>query len=579
MRTQIAALLRSHLATRLAMTSILLSSSNFPHSGFKLKKTAFLGTSKSRSVDVLDQTGVGCSWCLRVTLIKEVLDVTSLFSMRPFFLGQALAMFLCVSLVCAEESQKATKPASTIRADLNVYTPGFVPMGFGEPVKVARELADVWETRHPGAKIQFQLQIATGTGEGEWLKTQLLGGIAPEIVHLNAEFAWLETDKGWFVPLDPYLEKPNPYIPGNKRWLDAFRNQAMVGAKRAPDGQLYCIPLDIVETGLFYNKTLLRAHGIEELPKTWVEMEILLATLQDAGLTPMTAPGNLASNWGLDILFEFIYHDILPDLDMVPSRPDAEGYLGHYLDANEAAFLFSKGFFTRRDPRWRETNRLLRQWRGYWAKELKRTDPYRLFLTGKLAFLWESSAFCRRMLTDPYVDFEWGIAYFPPLTQATSPYGSGTPATVIGGAAIQLHVTNSVLLNDNLEECIDFLMYLSAPQNIERMASEALVFIPNVVGAKMDPRLSPFVDIFQRPYCAMKWLESLDGKYKNYWRRMLDFYLNDGVDLEGYLVMLEENFSAWSQRHAGEAAWDFTDMEATWKTREARLIKELDPVR
>ena len=178
---------------------------------------------------------------------------------------------------------------------------------------------------------------------------------------------------------------------------------------------------------------------------------------------------------------------------------------------------------------------------------------------------------------DPYIDFEWDVAYIPTITKETSPYGSGLPATVIGGAAVQLHVTNSAWINDTLEDCIDFLMYLSAPQSIERLASEALVFIPNVKGARMDERLAPFREIFQRRYCAIKWLESMDGKYKKYWRRMLDFYLNDGVELEGFLAMLEENFDAWVRSHAGDAGWDFGPMNQPWQEREATLIRELQP--
>jgi hypothetical protein len=31
--------------------------------------------------------------------------------------------------------------------------------------------------------------------------------------------------------------------------------------------------------------------------------------------------------------------------------------------------------------------------------------------------------------------------------------------------------------------------------------------------------------------------------------------------------------------HEGDAAWDFTAMEATWETRKEVLLRELDPVR
>ncbi len=489
-----------------------------------------------------------------------------------------LTLATCRSGDGASDPQAARtgRNGSVLRVDLNVYTPGTIPQGIGEPVKIARELADEWEAAHPGKRIKYQQLINTGTSEGEWLKTQLIGGVAPEIMSLNAEVVWPDVDKGWFVPLDEHLERPNPYVPGNERWIDIFTNQALVGAKRAPDGKLYCIPIDIVETGLFYNKDLLTKAGVTEMPETWQGMLDMLDKVQAAGVTPMTADGNLASDWGQDIIFEMLYHDILPDMDLIPSRPDAEGYLGHYLDPSEAGFLYTKGFFTPHDPRWREMNRLIKEWRRRWAKELKNSDPIRLFLTQRLAVYWSGSWFIRRMATDPYVDFKWGISYIPTITEKTSPYASGTPATVIGGAAVQLHVSNSALIKDNLEDCIDYLMFISAPQNIERLASEALVYIPNINGAKMDERLEAFAEIFQRRYCAIKWLESMDGEYKKFWRRMLDYYLNDGVDLDGFLEMLDENLAAWVENHREDEGWDFSSMESVWQQRKDRLLRELD---
>lgn len=481
-------------------------------------------------------------------------------------------------LSTAEEEEQPEDPKA-IRVDLALYTPGTIPQGIGDPVRAALDVAREWEKLHPGKHIRYQAGISTGTSEGEWLKTQLLSGIAPEIINQNAEIAWPDTDKGWFIPLDEYLDRPNPYIPGNAHWIDSFMNQALVQAKRAPDGKLYCISLDIVETGMFYNKRLLSKAGVEKMPETWDEMLDAMRKLQETGVTPMTADFNLASDWGQDIIFEMLYHDIMPVLDITPSRADAEQYLGHYLDANEAGFLFTKGFFTRRDPRWREMNRLLREWRTYWAKELKNSDPVRLFLTERIAVYWSGSWFIRRIVTDPYVNFEWGVAYIPLMTKETSRFAAGTPATVIGGAAIQLHVTNSARLNGHLDDCIDYLMYLCAPQNLERLTSEALVFIPNVKGAKMDERLAPFNEIFRRQYCAIKWLDSMDGEYKKLWRRMLDYYLNDGVDLDGFLEMLEENFAGWVASHREDPAWDFAPMEAVWREREAALLRELEPAR
>jgi len=465
-----------------------------------------------------------------------------------------------------------------IRVDLNQYTPGTIPGGIGDPVMEARNVADEWEKLHPGRRIKYQLMINTGTTEGEWLKTQLIGGIAPEIVTMNTEVAWQAIDKDWFIPLDEYLERPNPYIPGNQRWIDSFSNRALFNSKRAPNGKLYCITLDTVETGWFYNMTLLRRLGITELPETWEEMEAVFRVIQDAKVTPMTSQWNLASDWGQDIVFEMVYHDLLPRLDPIPSPPDIKDYQAYFLDPQEGGFLFTKGFFSSRDPRWREVHRIMKDWRQYWARELKFTDPLRLFLTGRLAVLWDGSWTIRRLAKDPYVDFEWTVGYVPSLTPESCRFASGSPATLIGGAAMQVHITNSARLNGLLDDCVDFLMFISAPQHIQRIANEALLFMPNVQGAKMDERLQPFAEIFKRKCCAIQWMEAMDPEYKKVWRRWLDYYLNDGFGLDEYLKVLDENFAAWVKYHEGDAAWDFSAMETNWQARKEELLLELDPL-
>ena len=60
---------------------------------------------------------------------------------------------------------------------------------------------------------------------------------------------------------------------------------------------------------------------------------------------------------------------------------------------------------------------------------------------------------------------------------------------------------------------------------------------------------------------------------------MLDYYLNGGVELDEFLVMLENNFAEWVEAHRGEPGWDFGPLEAAWKQKEADLVRELEPAR
>jgi raffinose/stachyose/melibiose transport system substrate-binding protein len=483
-----------------------------------------------------------------------------------------MGILLLLLLACTGH-ERATDPKSrknNIYITLGMYTPG-IKLAFSEPLSAAREVADRYSRLHPDINIKFVHQVAiSGAQEGDWLKTQLIGGIAPDIIHQNAEVSWPDVDKGWYLPLDPYLEQPNPYIPGNKRWMDSFINQPMMNAKRAGDGKLYCISVDVVETAIYYNKTLFDSLGLTP-PETWAEFEHLQQRLLEAGVTPMTSQLNLAADWGQDVIFDMLYHDIIANLDVEPSRESQKEYMTHYLTVKELAFLFEKGFFTRQDPRWVETHRLVKKWRRFWNQELKTSDPARLFLTQRVAMVWDGSWMTRRLLLDPYLDFEWGIFYIPAITQKTSPFATGVEASVIGGASLQLHVTNSATHFDHVEEVIDFLMFLTAPDQFESMVNEAMLFIPNIHGVEMLKELKPIRDIFTRRYCAVKWLESFDSRYKSDWKRHLDLFLNDGMTLDQYLAKLESIFQAFFEHKKQHQNWDMSSYETIWKQQAVSL--------
>jgi len=65
---------------------------------------------------------------------------------------------------------------------------------------------------------------------------------------VNVEDVWVDVQKNWYVPLDQFLEAPNPFIaekgdpsqPGAKQWWDMFKYQAISRGKAAPDRLNYC---------------------------------------------------------------------------------------------------------------------------------------------------------------------------------------------------------------------------------------------------------------------------------------------------------------------------------------------------
>ena len=53
--------------------------------------------------------------------------------------------------------------------------------------------------------------------------------------------------------MKPYLEKPNPYVPGNTSWLSLF-SPSTVPYMTSPNGDIDIILGSDVETGMFYSR-------------------------------------------------------------------------------------------------------------------------------------------------------------------------------------------------------------------------------------------------------------------------------------------------------------------------------------
>ncbi|MDZ7337630.1 MAG: ABC transporter substrate-binding protein [candidate division KSB1 bacterium] len=455
------------------------------------------------------------------------------------------------------------------------YRPGARPQAVGPPLRAFRQVADEYERLHPDVSIEFLTQLMLlGGSEGEWVRTQLLGGVAPEIVQLNTEAVWpdIEQNKGWWIALDPYLDMPNPYVPGNQHWRDLFINRPLTEAKRAPDKKLYCIVYDLVETGIFYNQDIFDSLSLVP-PSTWQEFIQLQEKLAAAGYVPLLISPLMHHDWAQDLIFDQCYFELLDVIDYKKASPLEEEYYQGYLLPEELCWLMKKGWFAPDNPRFAEIWRLLRQWRTFWQKDLTNTDGVRLFVTQKAAMFWNASWFVRRLLLDPLVTFRWGVFYPPPISKAESPYCCGAEQCVIGGAGMQFHVTRRAVDDGELDLVVDFLMFLTTPENNARIVNEAGLFVPNIRGAPLPPMLTPFAEIIKRRYCTTKWNYSLGHRFTDHHQRMIHLFLEDGITLEGLMREMGRYFRETADRLIAENGWPEPEGLPTWSPEvEAQLL-------
>jgi raffinose/stachyose/melibiose transport system substrate-binding protein len=519
-----------------------------------------------------------------LAMIKHVLLVLILAASawalwpRPGDAPTALRLSL-PQRAAADEPRVAAKHVIRV-APGALYLPGSMPMNVGEPLEGLAKVARDFEALHPDTRIEF----VDAPGAREWLVTQLMSGEAPDILMVNVEDVWQDVQKGWYIPLDEFLERPNPFVgegePGSVEWWDVFKYQAVTRGKYAPDGKMYCITLDMVETGIIYNRDIFRKLGLEP-PDDWEEFLRLQRTLHEAQYIPLLVNIRSIADWGVDLIFDQLYYDLLPLIDLVQD-PRREEYMQGYLDADEIAFLHSKGFFTADDPRYVEMWRLIREWRPYMPANLQSADLLRLFITQRGAMFWTASPIVNRLSRGADVEFDWGIFYLPRIPSLHSPLSGGHEMCVIGGAAMQYVVTNSAIrdtrdaaTSERLERTIAFLQFLTTPKQADRVVNELLCFLPNIVGVDPHPELMPFHEILQRRYTTTKWFYTFDLKFNEIMERMLFLYMDGGIDEAGFLDWMQRNTASAVQTLQRRQQIDLEPLEQEWERR-SHLVAEME---
>lgn len=467
------------------------------------------------------------------------------------------------------------------------YLPDTHPYGIGKPLQGLKQVIAAFEARYPDTRIE----VLTVPSVREYLVTQLSSGQAPDILNVNVENVWMDVQKGWYVPLDPFLEKPNPFVveqgdpekPGYRQWWDMFRYQAISRGKAAPDGYNYCLTFDMIETGIYYNRTLFDQLGLA-VPGDWESfieaMEKIKRhrTPDGSSVVPLLMNIGAFNDWTTDLFFDQLYYDLLPGIDLY-ADPTREPYLQGYLDWDELAFLRGRGFFGAGDKRYRQVWEQMRRLKNYTNQNLMTDDLVREFVTGRGAMIWTVSSLSYRLQADRSLGFDWGVFYLPRFSPKTSPYASGQPMCVIGGAATQLEISNSAVADTDpslpmaermkrsqrLKRVVEFLQFICLPENNARIVNEYAGLLPNIVGVETLPILKPFEEILARRYTTTKWIFTFDLRFSEIQRRMLELYLTGGIDLDGFLHWQEQNIDAACANMVQRKTPDMDRLAESWR--------------
>ena len=282
---------------------------------------------------------------------------------------------------------------------------------------------------------------------------------------------------GLLQNIKPYLDKPNPYVPGNTSWLSLF-SPSTIPYMTSPNGDIDIILGSSVETGMFYSKAAFAKAGIAAAPTTWADFTTDLGKLKAAGVTPiMFADGGLCNpSWFERLATSSLLAGQVSQFDVNHAQVTT---------GLDVAVGIKKGIISMNNPHYAEVWKLLGQLVSYsgggqssydaCSPPTQTTPPLTtetLLVQGKVGILWGGSWYFPQLDSLGFTG-KYGVFPEPPITSATSPLALGTSTVgMIGGPngngqwGVTSQQADSSMTPAKTATVMNFLAWLFTPQHL-----------------------------------------------------------------------------------------------------------------
>ncbi len=415
-------------------------------------------------------------------------------------LSIALAVLLCAGLLSA-----CGKPPEDEKIVINLDGGGdtanfnsslsMVPSETNPfPYNTLEKLIEEWEAKNP--KYDVKLRRTSYGGDRNTLLPLLKGSNAPDIIYQNAAVLSLDYGLGYYADMGPYLELPNPYN-GNKPWKEVYVQDELVSTA-ADDGKYYYINMERIATGIIYNKTLFAQHGIK-VPETFDEFMTAQSTLKSKGVTPFLS----SYNWYDIVLESNVFSRYIAELDLNGDRNIKMEELCHaYYTGKLDLTVSSEANFEAGLRKAYEVfiDRICEK-KQYEPLGAGGFDAVTSFLLGQSGMIEATSEAMRKVYYDTERPFEVGVIPYPMLTEgayanASYPGAGNGIRRGSAGTASSWWVTSTAIKNNTVDACADLLMFLTTPENNNRMIGDLAGAIPLSPTAEVEEYLMPLVEAY-----------------------------------------------------------------------------------
>jgi raffinose/stachyose/melibiose transport system substrate-binding protein len=342
-----------------------------------------------------------------------------------------------------------------------------------------QQLTTAYEAAHKGVTVQWLPNNSTSiTQSNATVESQASGGAAPDLVwEQYGPVTSGSLPSGLLQNIKPYLEKPNPYVPGNTSWLSLF-SSSTVPYMTSPNGDIDIILGSDVETGMFYSKAAFAKAGITGTPTTWADFMTDLGRLKAAGVTPfMFADGGLCNpSWFERLATSSLLANKVSQFDVNHAQVTT---------GLDVAVGIQKGIISMNDPAYAEVWKLLGQLEQYSATGQSSYDActaptsdtpplstQSLLVQGKVGVLWGGSWYLPQLNSAGFTN-KYGVFPEPPITGTTTPLATGASTVgMIGGPngngqwGVTSQQADSSMTPAKTATVMNFLAWLFTPQHL-----------------------------------------------------------------------------------------------------------------
>lgn len=400
-----------------------------------------------------------------------------------------------------------------------------------------------YEELNPHVRVE-QLAVP-GAVYNQWLRTQLIGGTASDIIEFGQHMQGMnDVPPRFFAPISDYVEEPNPYNRGTPlegvRWRDTFKDGLNSPDAYIPNlGNFYAVTQCMLSMRLFYNPELLREiTGSPEPPATYTQLRALKEKLDRYNATSKETVAMLAgSQFNSYILLSPLLSRAGFDITFAMDRFRDHGPL-----AMDAGLEYFRGLWDYRRPElikglemMREVSFMMRP--GF--QQLERDAAVQDFLRGRALMIatgtWDATSL-RTM-----APFKMGVAVFPWPTRDDGEVGRylWSPLSEGGGTtAMALYVNKA---SPHQAEAIDFLRFITSVEG-NTIFSHTSGWLPAVREVEVPDYAKVYIPQLEGFFARTNFSHGFGSETRDLWERQAYRLTSPQGSVEDFLTTFEAGF-------------------------------------